>query len=47
MEELSEKYEGKVKFYKVDVDEEKELASAFGIESIPTIYFCPLNGSQL
>lgn len=47
MEGLSKKYEGKVKFYKVDVDEEKELASAFGVESIPTIYFCPLNGKPV
>ena len=47
MEELSKQYEGKVKFYKVDVDQDKELANAFGIESIPTIYFCPLNGKPV
>jgi thioredoxin 1 len=47
MDELSKQYEGKVKFYKVDVDDEKELASAFGIQSIPTIYFCPMNGNPV
>ena len=47
MEALSKKYEGKVKFYKIDVDEEKDLAAAFGVESIPTIYFCPVNGKPV
>jgi thioredoxin len=47
MEELSKKYEGKIKFYKIDVDKEKELANAFEVESIPTIYFCPLDGKPV
>lgn len=37
VKELSEKYSGKLKVGKVNVDEEAELASAFGITSIPTI----------
>ncbi len=34
---LAEEYSGKLKVGKVNVDEEAELASAFGITSIPTI----------
>ncbi|MBN2050716.1 MAG: thioredoxin [Spirochaetales bacterium] len=44
IEELSEEYEGKVKFYKVDTEAEQELAGAFGIRSIPSILFIPKEG---
>lgn len=44
MEELSGEYKGKIQFYKVNIDLEEELANAFGIESIPSIMACPLNG---
>ncbi len=37
IEEIAEEYEGSVKVGKVNVDEEPELASKFGIVSIPTI----------
>ena len=37
MEQLAEHYEGKVKIAKVDVDENPDLASKFGIMSIPTV----------
>ena len=30
--------------YKVNVDKEKELAAAFGIQSIPTFLFIPKEG---
>ncbi len=46
MEELAKEYKGKVVFYKVDVDKEGELSSVFGIESIPSILFCPQSGTQ-
>ncbi|MDG6925520.1 MAG: thioredoxin [Nitrososphaerota archaeon] len=39
LEGLSEEYRGKVSFVKVNVDEEAELASQFGIMSIPTVVF--------
>ena len=42
LEELSDEYKGKVRIYKVDTEAEQELASAFGIRSIPSILFCPL-----
>jgi len=37
IESLAEKYEGKAKVCKVDVDAEPELARRFGVMSIPTI----------
>lgn len=44
MKELAKEYEGKITIYKVNVDEEKELATAIGIESLPTILFIPMKG---
>ena len=44
IEELAEEYEGKVDFYKIDTENEKELAQIFGIQSIPTLLFVPLEG---
>ncbi|MCK5052391.1 MAG: thioredoxin [Candidatus Cloacimonetes bacterium] len=41
MEELAIEYEGKVKIYKVDTEDQKQLASIFGIRSIPSILFIP------
>lgn len=37
VEEIAEEYEGKAKVGKINVDDEQELASAFGIASIPTV----------
>ncbi len=44
MDELAKEYDGKVKFYKVDTENERELAGAFGIRSIPSILFSPMDG---
>lgn len=43
MEELSEEYKDEIHIYKVDTEAEQELAAVFGIRSIPTIIFCPMN----
>ncbi len=43
--ELANTYMGKVDFYKVDIDKQPELANLFGIKSIPTLLFIPLEGS--
>lgn len=39
VDELAEQYEGKIKFGKVNVDEQPRLAMNFGIESIPMLIF--------
>ena len=43
LEELAKEYEGVIDFYKVDTEEEDELATSFGIRSIPTLLFCPMS----
>ena len=45
LEELSEEYAGKIDIYKIDVDEEFELAGLFGIRSVPTLLFVPMEGT--
>ena len=42
LEELAKEYDSKIYIYKIDVDQEKDLASAFGIRSIPTLIFAPM-----
>ena len=44
LEQLSEEFEGKVDIYKIDTEAEQELAAAFGIRSIPSMLFCPMEG---
>ncbi len=44
LEDLSREYERKISVYKVDTDKEQELASVFGIRSIPSILFIPKEG---
>lgn len=44
LEELAGEYAGKVVIYKVDVDKEQELSGVFGIRSIPTFLFIPMEG---
>lgn len=44
LEELSKEYDGKIQIYKVDTEKEHELASVFGIQSIPSILFIPMSG---
>ncbi len=41
LDELAEEYKGKIYIYKVDTQEEQELAAVFGIRSIPAFLFCP------
>jgi thioredoxin len=42
LEELSKEYSGKLDIYKVDTEAEQELASVFGIRSIPSLLFVPV-----
>lgn len=47
VEKLSEEYNGKIDFYKVDVDQQEELAALFGVQSIPTLLFIPAKGDPV
>jgi thioredoxin len=44
LEELASEYAGKIMVYKVNTEKEIELASIFGIQSIPTLLFIPREG---
>lgn len=44
LEEIAAEYEDKIYVYKVDVDEEHDLAQAFDIQSVPTLLFIPTVG---
>lgn len=44
LDEIAAEYEDKIYVYKVDVDEEHELAQAFDIQSVPTLLFVPTTG---
>ena len=44
LKELAKEYNGKIIFYKINTDKERELAMAFGIRSIPTYLFVPAKG---
>lgn len=43
LEELAKEYEGQIVIYKVDVDNCRDIAQAFGISSIPAVLYIPLN----
>jgi len=47
LEQLSEEYEDKIEIYKIDTDKEPELSELFGIQSIPTFLFIPLEGAPM
>ena len=44
LEEVAGDYAGQIDVYKVDVDQQRELAALFGIRSIPSILFIPKTG---
>jgi len=44
LEDLSKDFEGKLDVFKINTEEEQELASVFGIRSIPSFLFVPLEG---
>jgi len=43
LKELAQEYQGKLKIYRVDTQAQQELAATFGIQSIPSMLFVPLN----
>ncbi len=44
LEELAQKYKGKIVVYKVNTDQERELSTAFGISGIPAFLWVPQTG---
>jgi thioredoxin 1 len=44
LEELADEYNDKIDIYKVDTEQERELAGMFGIQSIPSLLFVPKDG---
>jgi len=44
LEELQAEYGEKLNIFKVNTEEQQELSSMFGIQSIPSILFIPLDG---
>lgn len=45
LEELAKEYDGEIYIYKIDTEAERELAAMFGIRSIPSLLFVPMEGS--
>ena len=46
LDEFAKEFDGKIYIYKVDVDQEEALETAFNIRTIPTLMFCPLDGPR-
>lgn len=44
LDELAAEYGNQIVIYKVNVDYEKELAGIFGVRSIPSFLYCPMEG---
>ena len=44
LEDLANDFDGKINVFKVDTEAEQELASVFGIRSIPSFLFVPADG---
>ena len=46
MEKLAEEYDGQLLVYKVNIDQERDLANAFQVKNIPMVLFIPAKTSQ-
>lgn len=44
LEELQKEYGDSIVIYKVDTEDQQELAGMFGIQSIPSLLFVPVDG---
>ena len=47
LEKLAKKYNGELYIYKVNIDNEPELAQRFRISAVPTIMFVPIKGEPV
>lgn len=43
LDEISQEYNGRINIYKVNIDEQNELAYQLGINSVPSVLFVPKN----
>ena len=44
LREIAQHYNGTVDFYRINVDDNPEIAAAFQVRSIPMLLICPLDG---
>lgn len=44
LDSIAGEYKGRINVYKVDIDKQEELAGMFGIRSIPSLLFIPMEG---
>ena len=44
MDELAEEYKDQVYIYKINTEQQRELPRVFGVRSIPSVLFCPMEG---
>jgi len=47
LDELYTEYDGEVDIYKVNTEDEMELAGSFGVMSLPTLLFVPMEGKPV
>jgi thioredoxin len=47
LEEVGNEYDGKIQIYKINTDQEQELARIFGITGIPAFLYIPANGKPV
>ena len=47
MERMAEDYDGKLLVYKINVDQEKDLAAVFQVKNIPMVLFIPVEGMPM
>ena len=47
LEKLANEYDGKLLVYKINVDQERDLASVFRVSSIPALLFIPTEGQPM
>ncbi|MCD8185883.1 MAG: thioredoxin domain-containing protein [Rikenellaceae bacterium] len=47
VEQLAEEYAGRVDFYKLDVDQEKEIARYFQAHTLPLLLYIPMQGDPI
>lgn len=47
LNELATEYNGEIVIYKVDIDKNRELATAFNVSSIPALLYIPLDGEPV